>query len=64
LGGKNFTIRYWHWARGRWHGGYWTTYNIPTTYSQGEYCVKPVPGLQLYAIQGIATGPGTWMGLE
>lgn len=59
-GGYNFHIRYWQWDKGRWHGGVWTTNKIPTTYSQGEYCVKPVPGLQLYAIQGIAIGPGTW----
>jgi len=62
LGGDNFTIRYWHWDRGHWNSGYWTTYNMPTTFSQGEYCVNPVPGYVLYGIQGIALGPGTWLG--
>ena len=63
VGENNFTIRYWQWEKGRWKGGQWSTYNMPTTFSNGEYCVKPVPGLQLYAIQGIQTGPGTWWGL-
>lgn len=64
LGGNNFNIRYWQFFRGRWHEGHWTTINAPTTFSNKEYCVKPVPGLQIYGIQGIALGPGTWGGKE